>query len=126
MSQKSSVIKRWFIFCEPCSYRQIIIGDKPEAENLVEIKTSPIPGGSPVLDSKTKKAKAKPDIPRSKKFKCPQCGRGVMAKKLPDVHANAYKAVDDARRKREEESEKQKRLNDGKPHVRESDPDFLG
>lgn len=104
----------------------MITSDEPKAENLVEIKTSPIPGGSPVLDPKTKKAKSKPDIKRSKKFKCPQCGRGVIAKKLPDVHANAYKSVDDERRKREEDAEKRRRLEDGKPHVRESDPDFLG
>jgi hypothetical protein len=133
---KSKTIKRWFIYCEPCTYRQIITADKPEAENLVEIPTSPIPGGSPVLDPETKKAKEKPAMTQPKKFKCPQCGRGVRAIKLPDVYAKAYKEIDDQVRKKEEEAEKQKRLEDGKPYERErkrdvdymrpDDPKFLG
>jgi len=123
---KSNITKRWFVFCEPCSFKQIITSDEPKAENLVEIKSSPIPGGSPRLDAKTKKAKDRPTFDQPKKFKCPNCGRGVRAKKLPDVYSNAYKEVDESRRKREEEQAKKQRLEDGKPHVREADPDFTG
>lgn len=126
MPKKPQIIKRWFIFCEPCSYRKIITANDPTASDLVEIKTASVPGGSPVIDPTTKKIKAKPNQERPKKFKCPQCGRGVVAKKLPEVYDKAYKSVDEEKRKRELEEEKQKRLEDGKPPKRNPDADFMG
>jgi hypothetical protein len=123
--KKPTVVKRWFIFCEPCSFKKIVTGDKP-GEGLVEIKTASVPGGAPVLDPTTKKTKTKPDLKRPKKFKCPQCGRGVTAKKLPDVYEKAYKAIDEERIKREQEEEKRKRLEDGQPPKRKPDEDFMG
>jgi len=123
---KKQLVKRWFLFCEPCSYKQIITADKCESDTLVEIKTSPIPGGAPRLDPKTKKGKDRPSIQRNKKFKCPQCGRGVTAKSLPPVYVNAFKEVDELKRKEHDELEKKKRIEDGKPVKHEKDPDFLG
>ena len=86
-----------------------------------------IPGGSPVLDKETKKIREQPSQPRPKQFKCPKCGRGVVAKKLPEVYAQAYKEIDDKRREQEEAVEKEQRLKDGQPHAREQkDEEFMG
>jgi len=118
------LVKRWLVFCEPCSYKRILVSSEPH--DLVEVKTAPIPGGAPRLDPETKKAKDRPVTSQPKKFKCPQCGRGVRATKLADPYLAAFKEVDGQKRKREEELEKQKRLEDGQPVKREKDPDFLG
>lgn len=126
MPKKPQATKRWFVFCEPCSYKQIVAAEEPIPDNLTEIKTVSVPGGSPYIDPETKKTKTKPSQPRLKMVKCPKCGRGVVVKKLPDVYANAYKAIDDEKLKREQEIEKQKRIEDGKPHKREKDEEFMG
>ncbi len=122
---KKQVISRWLLFCEPCSYKQIITADEP-GEGLVEIKTSPVPTGIPAIDPQTKKIKTALPLPQPKKVKCPQCGRGVVIRKLPDVYANAFKAVDEITRKEQEALEKKKRIEDGKPHIRTNTEEFLG
>lgn len=120
-------IIRWFIYCEPCSFKQIVHSKDPSDSDLVEIKTSPIPGGSPVYDSERKKTVIKSSKPQNKKFKCPRCGRGIVAKKLPDVYVGAYRDIDEQKRKEQEEYEKKKRVEDGTPIRRsENKPDFLG
>lgn len=121
---KRQVVSRWLLFCEPCSYKQIMTAEQP-GEGLVEIQTSPIPGGVPTIDPETKKIKAARPTPQPKKVKCPQCGRGVVIRRLPDVYANAFKAVDEMARKEQEASEKKKRIEDGKPHIRTTE-EFLG
>lgn len=126
MPKKPEIVKRWFIFCEPCSYKKILTVDDPSETDLVEIKTVGTPGGSPFIDPETKKVKAKPTVPRPKKFKCPKCGRGVAIKQLPEVYSKAYKAIDEDRKKRDEEFEKKKRIEDGKPIVRDKEEEFLG
>ena len=40
-------IKRFLVFCEPCSYKKIFNSDKPEG--LTQIKTAPVPGKIPTL-----------------------------------------------------------------------------
>jgi len=122
---KKQIIKRWFVFCEPCSYKQIITADEPLTDDLVEIKTSAVPRGGPVVDPESKKVKNAPSINQPKRVKCPSCGRGVVVKKLPDVYANAYKAVDEEARRQQEAEEKKKRIEDGKPHIRTSE-EFIG
>jgi len=124
MPKKPDNTKRWFLFCEPCAFKKIIKADDPADAGLVEIPQAKIPGGVPVLDPKTKKAKDKPDLSRMKKFKCPQCGRGVMIKKLPEVYEKAYKEIDEEKRKKEQELEKQRRIEDGKPYVRNPEEEF--
>jgi DNA-directed RNA polymerase subunit RPC12/RpoP len=107
--------KKYMVFCEPCSYKAII--DKDESD-LVEIKTSPIPGGIPELDAKTGKTKNKPQKTQSKKFKCPKCGRGIVIKELQGAHANAIKQRDAKIEAQKIEDDRKQRLQDGKPFER--------
>lgn len=60
------------------------------------------------------------------KVKCPQCGRGVVIKALPDVYAKSYDEIDAREAKAREDADKRRRIEDGIPIRREKDPDFLG
>ena len=78
--------KVYRLYCEICEWKKIV--RTSDDIRLVEIKTSPIPGGSPVYNPETKKT----DVPKSKnqpkKFKCPQCGRVIIPKKIIDVQTD--------------------------------------
>lgn len=117
-------IKRWFMFCEPCGFRKIITADNPESDELTEVKRVDVPGGAPRLDPVTKKTTYRESIPTTKMFKCLECGRGCVCKKLPDVYADAYKSVDDRVRKEKEDADKQRRIDDGTPEKRVAGPDY--
>ena len=124
MENKQEPNKRYLIFCEPCSYKKIIESNDPE--DLVLIKRSTIPASSPKLDPATKKTKVSKDKPNVKMCKCPRCGRGATIKSLPDVYKKTYKEIDDRKRKEQEIIEREKRLEDGKPHQRNVNEDFIG
>ena len=119
--QQEANKKRWFVHCDFCSYHRIF-----EEADFTEIKTSPIPGGSPKLNPETKKAEARPPQTQSKKIKCPKCGRGTTVKKLPDVYSKAFKMIDEESQQRHAEAEREQRVKDGEPIKREKDPSFLG
>lgn len=68
------------LFCEICNWKMITNGD--DIESLVEVQTSPVPGGIPKIDPNTKKIIESKSINQTRKFKCPQCGRLVMPKRL--------------------------------------------
>lgn len=99
-------------------------GDNPE--DLIMIKRSSIPGSIPQLDPVSKKTKTSKDKKQNKMCKCPQCGRGAIVKSLPDVYKKTFKKLDEEEHKRQQEIEKKKRLEDGKPHERKLDDDFIG
>lgn len=125
MKKQETTRKRWFVHCDYCSYSRIF----EQADDLVEIKTSPIPGGSPELNAETKRAEPKPALQQIKKIKCPTCGRGTTVKKLPNVYSKAFKQIDDEERKQNEEAEKERRIKDGLPIKRPPDEGttpFLG
>lgn len=126
--KKPQKIKRWFMFCEPCSHKQII--EKFENEELVEIKRSHVPGGSPRLNKEKKKIEERPKQSQPRMFKCPKCGRGCACKKLPDVYSKEFDRLDEKARKDKEDAEKKKRLEDGTPVVRKEfegeEPEFTG
>ena len=127
--RKPQKVKRWFMFCEPCGFRKIITADEPESDDLTEIKRVAVPGGAPRLDPVTKKTIYRESLPTTKMFKCLECGRGCVCKKLPDVYADAYKDVDDKIHKDKEDVEKQQRVDDGTPiEAPDYDPDigFMG
>ncbi len=114
-------IKRFLVFCEPCAYKKIYSTDNPE--DLIQIKVSPIPGGSPRLEKgKTVERPAKKQL---NKVKCPNCGRGVVMKPLPDVYSKSYDEIDKREQKAKEEAEKKKRIEDGTP-TKYKPPEFLG
>lgn len=115
---KSKETKRKIIFCEPCSYKEIIYGDD-DLDGHSILPTSPVPGGSPILDPATKKTITKSSKKQMKKLKCPKCGRGVAVKNLPSAYVKAFKEVEDRERAKKEEEEKKKRIEDGMPPKRE-------
>jgi len=116
--------KRYLVFCEICSFKKILESDKPE--DFVMIKRSSIPGSIPQFDPVTKKTNTSKDKNQNKMCKCPQCGRGAIVKSLPDVYKNTFKKLEEEERKRQQEIEKKKRFEDGKPHERKVDDDFIG
>lgn len=65
-------------FCDACNYRRVT--DGTDLGDLVAVKASPVPGGAPRLENgRTVTPEAKQ---LKKKFKCPQCGRAISAKKI--------------------------------------------
>lgn len=117
--------KRYFLFCEPCCYKRIF--EANEQPDLIEVKTSNVPAGIPQLDPVTQKTVLKKEIPQKKKYKCPQCGRSIVVKELPEAYAKSFKDVDERNRKAQEEADKKKRIQDGQPQKRiDIDTEFTG
>ena len=105
------------IFCESCAFKQII-PKNPDDCDLVEIKTSAIPSGAPILDPRTGKAKERPQKTQAKKYKCPRCGRGVVAKEVQGAIAKAIKLRDAKTEAERQENDRKKRIQDGLPPER--------
>ena len=88
-------LKFYQFYCGNCGYKRFTKGD--DIQDLTEIKTAPIPRGSPQLDPTAKQniqvafgqpaeittgiTNPKP-IQQCKKFKCPKCGYVITAKQL--------------------------------------------
>ena len=115
--QKSS---RYFIYCEPCSYKKIY---EEDSNDLTQIKVSPIPGGCPKLEKG--KTVVKKSTKQLSKVKCPKCGRGVVLKPLPEVYAKSFADIEAKQQKAREEFERQKRIEDGTP-LKPKPPEFIG
>ena len=166
---KMEKIKRFLVFCEPCSYKKIHTSDMPQG--LTQIKVAAVPGKIPTLKNPNHKLSVididdliskgwkkvdgdgkqslvfelngqtkhlvsvknewkesivnLPVQPQCKKVKCPQCGRGVVVKPLPDVYSKSYDEIDKREQMAREEKEKRKRIEDGTP-PKFQPPDFLG
>jgi hypothetical protein len=118
--QKPKTIKKMMVFCEPCSFKMILENDQIP-ENLVEIKTSMIPGGIPELDSKTGKTKLKPQNKQNKRYKCPKCGRGLVTKELQGAYLTTIKQIEQKAEIQKMEEDRKKRLEDGKPFERSNE-----
>ena len=73
--------KQYLVFCEWCSFRKIANETPLGIEGLVPIKTAKVPAGIPQLENG--KLVYKDAIEVMPKYKCPKCGRGVTAKRLP-------------------------------------------
>lgn len=73
-------LRTYQFFCDNCGYKRITNGD--DIQDLVLVKQSSIPRGSPVVDPFTKKVVVPPSINRTKVFKCPSCGYLIKAKKI--------------------------------------------
>jgi len=74
------------LYCEICNWKKITDGS--DIKEMTEIKMSSIPGGPPTLDPITKKVIVPKNIKQSRRFKCPQCGRVVIPKKLQPEKPN--------------------------------------
>ena len=121
---KQEPTKRYLIFCEPCSYKRVLEDDNPD--DLILIKRSSVPSGYPKIDPQSKKTKVPKAKENTRMSKCPRCGRGAIIKSLPEVYKNTYKAIDDRNREEQQALERKKRIEDGKPHERNIDEDFIG
>lgn len=77
--------KKLQLFCEQCHWKRI--SDGSDLGDLYEYPLSNVPGGAPKLDANYKTVLSK-DIKQKRKFRCPQCGRGVTGKIIPDVQKN--------------------------------------
>ena len=73
-------LKTYQFFCDNCSYKRITKGD--DIQDLVQVKRTSIPSGSPFVDPFTKKVVIPSSLNRVKAFKCPNCGYVIKAKKL--------------------------------------------
>jgi predicted RNA-binding Zn-ribbon protein involved in translation (DUF1610 family) len=73
-------VKTYQLYCEICGYKRI--SDGSDVHDLLEIKTSPIPGGVPFVDPQTKKIIVPKSQNQRKKFRCPKCGRIIMARQI--------------------------------------------
>lgn len=79
--------KLYRLYCDACNWKLITSGTDEASKKLVEIKTSPIPAGYPKVDLETKKVVIPPAKKQLKKFKCPQCGKGVRPVQIEDVQS---------------------------------------
>ena len=80
-------MSKFFVYCEFCNFKDIT----ESTEGYVEVKRAKIPRGIPTFDPVEKKTKNKKSLDQTKMIKCPQCGRGVILKKLPKPYAEALK-----------------------------------
>jgi hypothetical protein len=72
--------KLYKLYCEVCNWQKIT--DGTDADSMYKIKTAPVPGGVPVYDAEKKKIIQKKAQEQPKKFRCPNCGRVVIPKKI--------------------------------------------
>lgn len=80
-------LRTYQFFCGNCGYKRITKGD--DIQDLVQVKQSSVPRGSPYVDPFTKKVVIPSSINRVKTFKCPDCGYTIKAKKLtPEDNSN--------------------------------------
>ena len=81
--------KLYQLYCQYCNWKKITDGS--DIDNLVEMKTSPVPGAAPKWDGENKKIITYKPTPQPRKFKCEKCGRAV----IPDKIADPQDKVDD-------------------------------
>jgi len=72
---------KYRLYCEICNWKKLTDGKDID---LFEIKTCPVPGGYPKTDPVTKITTPAKSKPQPKKFRCPQCGRAVIPRKIDD------------------------------------------
>lgn len=111
MQKKQTNPKKFIVFCEPCSFKQIITSG--EDVDLNSIPLSKVPGGAPKIDPVTKKTTEVKSTSRNKAFKCPKCGRGIVSKKLPEVYVKTIKDLEKKEEEKNDEQERQQRIRDG-------------
>ncbi len=88
-------VKTYQLYCEYCGYKRITDGS--DVQDLRAVKTAPVPGGSPQIDPNAKKVvktglhqpadvTSGTFVPKAmlqrKRFKCPKCGRVIMARQI--------------------------------------------
>lgn len=72
--------RHYQLYCEICGYKRIT--DGTDVHDLVPVKTSKIQQELPYIDPLTKKTITPPYKAQRLRFKCPKCGRVIMAKQI--------------------------------------------
>lgn len=70
----------YMLYCEICNWKKV--SDGSDIKKMIELQTSPIPGSPPTLDPVTKKTIIHKNKKQTRRFKCPQCGRVIIPRKL--------------------------------------------
>lgn len=71
------------VYCDCCNFRDIVDGDPQHFGNrLYQYNTSPCPSRIPKLDREKREITSPDPIGLMPKFRCPQCGRAITAKKI--------------------------------------------
>lgn len=73
-------IKHYRLYCEICGYKRITDGS--DVGDLHELKVSNVPGGVPIINPQTKEKEDRPSRKPPKRFRCPNCGRVLIPKKV--------------------------------------------
>ena len=72
--------KLYRFYCEICNWKKIT--DGADTDKLYEYKTSGLQKNIPKLDKLTKKTVPTEFRDQPRKFRCPNCGRPVIARKI--------------------------------------------
>lgn len=73
-------LKHYQLYCDCCNYKRIT--DGTDVQDLVPVKTSSIQQGIPYIDPLTKKTVSPHYKPQKLRFKCPKCGKIIMARQI--------------------------------------------
>ncbi|MHA2046006.1 MAG: hypothetical protein ACW99G_14535 [Candidatus Thorarchaeota archaeon] len=89
-------VKLYQLFCDVCSWKRITDGS--DVKDLHEYKTSAIQKHIPKLDPVTKKVVNSKFRNPPRKFRCPSCGRPVIARKIANSQAVVDQMIEDSKR----------------------------
>jgi hypothetical protein len=73
-------LKHYQLYCDCCNYRRIT--DGTDIQDLIPVKTSSIQQGIPYIDPLAKKTVTPTYKPQKLRFKCPKCGKVIMARQI--------------------------------------------
>lgn len=74
----------YILYCEICNWKKITDGS--DIGDMYEYHTSQIPGGTPKLDSTSKKILQPKSRTQLRKFRCQNCGRQLTPKKIQRIN----------------------------------------
>jgi len=85
------------LYCDKCHWKRVA-DTLDKLKDLYEIKTSPIPSGSPKFNIAKKQVIDSKPLVQKKKFRCPSCGNSVVGRFIPDVQKNFESKVEHEKR----------------------------
>jgi predicted RNA-binding Zn-ribbon protein involved in translation (DUF1610 family) len=88
--------KTYQFYCDACHWKRITDGS--DVQDLHEYKISSIQKNVPKRDAVTKKVVESKFRQPPKKFRCPKCGRPVIARKIANPQAAVDQRLEEAKR----------------------------
>jgi len=94
--------KFYRLYCEICNWKLIV--DSTQSVDLYEMKSPPIPGGIPKYNETEKEIVVPKEKEMPRKFRCPQCGRVVIPRKVsnPQEKVERHQEAIEAEKRRKE------------------------